>query len=75
MSEFERADHEVISMVNENRRRSGLTRTVGVIVPVDEARRMVVTAVRPKDKNGAGSLALMALALLVIVVVSVSVLA
>lgn len=75
MSDFERADYDVISMVNENRRRSGITRTVGVIVPVDEARRMVVSATRQKDDTGAGGLALMALALFVIVVVTVGVLA
>lgn len=76
MSDFERADHDVISMVNENRRRSGITRTVGVIVPVDEARKMIVgAATRTNDNTGAGSLALMALALFVIVVVTVGVLA
>lgn len=74
--EFERADRDVINMVRENRRRSGITRTVGVIVPLDEARKAVVgAAVRNRDTSGAGSFALMALALLVIVVVSVGVLA
>lgn len=76
MSDFERADRDVIGMVNENRRRSGITRTVGVIVPLDEARKAVVgAAVSNRDTSGAGNLALMALALLVIVVVSVGVLA
>lgn len=76
MSDFERADYDVISMVNENRRRSGITRTVGVIVPLDEARKAVVgAAVRNRDTSGAGSFALTALALLVIVVVTVGVLA
>lgn len=66
--DFERADRDVINMVRENRRRSGITRTVGVIVPLDEARKAVVGA-------AVSSFALMALALLVIVVVAVGVLA
>lgn len=46
MSQFDRENNEVIALVNENHRRSCLCPTIGVIVPVEEAKKIAVQNVR-----------------------------
>ena len=40
MSQFDRENNEVIAIVNENHRRSRICPTIGVIVPMDEAKKI-----------------------------------
>lgn len=40
MSEFEKQNVDLFNMVHRNHHRSGLSRPVGIIVPIDEARKM-----------------------------------
>lgn len=42
MSQFDRENNEVIALVNENHRRSCICPTIGVIVPVEDAKRIAV---------------------------------
>lgn len=46
MSQFDRENNEVIALVNENHRRSCVCPTIGVIVPVEEAKKIAVQNVR-----------------------------
>lgn len=46
MSQFDRENNEVIALVNENHRRSCLCPTIGVIVPVEDARKIAVQNAR-----------------------------
>ena len=55
MSQFDRENNEVIALVNENHRRSCLCPTIGVIVPVDEAKKIAVENARAAP--GAASVA------------------
>lgn len=71
MSEFEREDQEVFSLVRQNRRRSGITETVGYIVPEKDVREFV--AYRAGRQRGGETLmiGIIALALLVGVLAAV----
>ena len=42
MSQFDRENNEVIALVNENHRRSCVCPTIGVIDPVEDAKRIAV---------------------------------
>lgn len=42
MSQFDRENNEVFSLVNENHRRSCVCPTIGVIVPVEDAKEIAV---------------------------------
>ena len=46
MSQFDRENNEVIALVNENHRRSCVCPTIGVIVPVEEAKKIAVQNAR-----------------------------
>ena len=46
MSQFDRENNEVIAIGNENHRRSCVCPTIGVIVPVEEAKKIAVQNVR-----------------------------
>lgn len=46
MSQFDRENNEVIAIVNENHRRSCVCPTIGVIVPVEEAKKIAVQNAR-----------------------------
>ena len=46
MSQFDRENNEVIALVNENHRRSCICPTIGVIVPVEDAKRIAVQKAR-----------------------------
>ena len=46
MCQFDRENREVIALVNENHRRSRICPTVGIVVPIAEARRMAVRNTR-----------------------------
>ena len=46
MSQFDRENNEVIALVNANHRRSRICPTIGVIVPVEEAKKIAVENAR-----------------------------
>ena len=46
MSQFDRENNEVIALVNENHRRSCVCQTIGVIVPLEEAKKIAVQNAR-----------------------------
>ena len=74
MSEFDRQNEDVFSLVRENRRRSDLAPVIGYIVPQKEAQEMAVErAVRSRD--GVGALILFAAQLFVLVTTTVVALA
>lgn len=52
MSQFDRENNEVISLVNENHRRSNITQAVGVIVPMEEAEKIAVQNARASSNTG-----------------------
>lgn len=52
MSQFDRENNEVIAIVNENHRRSRICSTIGVIVPMEEARQMAVQTARAAQDTG-----------------------
>lgn len=55
MSQFDRENNEVIAIVNENHRRRCVCPTIGVIVPVEEAKKIAVQNARAAQ--GAASVA------------------
>ena len=55
MSQFDRENNEVIAIVNENHRRSCVCPTIGVIVPVEEAKK--IAAQNARASQGAASVA------------------
>lgn len=71
MDEFDREDQEVFDLVRENRRRIGLTETVGYIVPEKDVREFA--AYRAGRQRGGEMLmvGMIALALLVGVLAAV----
>lgn len=76
MSQFDHETNEVIALVNENHRRSQITRTVGVIVPMEEARQMAVqTAIAAQDTGSIAGVILPILSLFAAVAVGVIALA
>ena len=52
MCQFDRENREVIALVNENHRRSRICPTVGIVVPIAEARRMAVRNTRSAQTGG-----------------------
>lgn len=46
MSQFDLENNEVIALVNENHRRSCICPTVGIVVPMEEAKQMAVRSAR-----------------------------
>lgn len=75
MSEFDRENEDVFSLVRENRRRSDLAPVIGYIVPQKEAQEMAVERAVRSKADGAGVLILFAVQLFVLVAVTVVALA
>ena len=75
MSEFDRENEDVFSLVRENRRRSDLAPVIGYIVPQKEALEMAVEGAARSKTDGAGVLILFAVQLFVLVTATVVALA
>ena len=75
MSEFDRENEDVFSLVSENRRRSNLAPVIGYIVPQKETQEMAVKRAVRNKADGAGVLFLFAVQLFVLVAVTVVALA
>lgn len=75
MSEFDRENEDVFSLVRENRRRSNLAPVIGYIVPQKEAQEMAVERAVGNRADGAGVLILFAAQLFVLVTATVVALA
>lgn len=71
MSEFDRENEDVFSLVRENRRRSDLAPVIGYIVPQKEAQEMAVKRAVRSKADGAGALILFAVQLFVLVAMTV----
>lgn len=71
MSEYDKADRDVIGMCNENRRRSKITTTIGYIVPQKEAHEMAVEKAVGNRSDGVGALLLITAQLFVLVTAAV----
>ena len=71
MSEFDRQNEDVFSLVRENRRRSNLAPVIGYIVPQKEAQELAVKKMVGNRADGAGTLLLIAAQLFVLVTAAV----
>lgn len=71
MSEFDRQNEDVFSLVRENRRRSDLAPVIGYIVPQKEAQELAVKKAVGNRTDGAGVLLLLAAQLFVLVTATV----
>lgn len=72
MSEFDRQDQECFTMVHGNPRRRGVIRTVGYIVPEQEARQLAYTQARSQRSSGWAGLVMMAVVTLAVIAVTVA---
>lgn len=75
MSEFDKQNEDVFSLVRENRRRSDLAPVIGYIVPQKEAQELAVKKAVGNRVDGAGVLLLIAAQLFVTVTATVVALA
>lgn len=75
MSEFDKQNEDVFSLVRENRRRSDLAPVIGYIVPQKEAQELAVKKAVGNRADGAGVLLLIAAQLFVLVTATVVALA
>lgn len=75
MSEFDKQNEDVFSLVRENRRRSDLAPVIGYIVPQKEAQELAVKKAVRNRVDGAGVLLLIAAQLFVMVTATVVALA
>lgn len=75
MSDFDRQNEDVFSLVRENRRRSNLAPVIGYIVPQNEAQELAVKKMVGNRADGAGALLLIAAQLFVLVAAAVVALA
>lgn len=75
MSEFDRQNEDVFSLVRENRRRSDLAPVIGYIVPQKEAQEIAVRKAVGNRTDGSGALVLIAAQLFVLVTAAVVALA
>lgn len=72
MSEFDRENEDVFSLVRENRRRSDLAPVIGYFVPMKQAQSYAAyEAAQARNGSGIGSLILAAIGLLAVVTVTV----
>ena len=72
MSEFDRENEDVFSLVRENRRRSDLAPVIGYIVPMKQAQSYAAyEAAQARNGSGIGSLILAAVGMLAVVTVTV----
>ena len=72
MSEYEKADLDVIRMCNEHKRRSDITTTIGYIVPKEEAMEYAaITAAQKRGEMGYKGITLMILVILAVICIPV----
>ena len=75
MSEFDKQNEDVFSLVRENRRRSDLAPVIGYIVPQKEPQKLAAEKAVGNRADGAGVLLLIAAQLFVLVTAAVVALA
>lgn len=75
MSQFDRENNEVIALVNVNHRRSCVCPTIGVIVPVEEAKKIAVQNARAAQSLPSVASVILIFFLFAVVAVGVVVLA
>lgn len=72
MSEYEKADMDVIRMCNEHKRRSDITTTIGYFVPKEEAMEYAaITSAQKRGEMGYKGITLMILAILAVICIPV----
>lgn len=72
MTEYEKADLDVIGMCNEHKRRSDITTTIGYIVPREEAMEYAaITSTKKRGGMGYNGIAVMLLAILAVICIPV----
>lgn len=75
MSEYEKADLDVIRMCNEHKRRSGITTTIGYIIPQEEAMEYAaITSAQKRGGIGVKDISLICLATLAVICIPVVIL-
>lgn len=75
MSDFDKQNEDVFSLVRENRRRSDLAPVIGYIVPQREAQDLAVKKATGNRSDGIGALVLLSAQLFVLVTAAVVALA
>lgn len=72
MSEYEKADLDVIRMCNEHKRRSDITTTIGYFVPKEEAMEYAaITSAQKRGEMGYKGITLMILVILAVICIPV----
>lgn len=72
MTEYEKADLDVIRMCNEHKRRSDITTTIGYIVPREEAMEYAaITSAQKRGEIGYKGITLMILAIMSVICIPV----
>lgn len=75
MTEYEKADLDVIRMCNEHKRRSDITTTIGYIIPQDEAMEYAaITSAQKRGGIGFKDISLICLATLAVICIPVVIL-
>lgn len=72
MSEFDRENEDVFAIVHDNPRRRGVVREVGIIVPVEEARRYAAYQAGRKSGGQWQGAAFMVIAVLAVIGMTVA---
>lgn len=68
----DKEDRDVISMCNENKRRSGITTTVGYFVPKEQAHRIVTDEAVSKRRWNGMDFAMVAMVIICLLVITVA---
>ena len=72
MTEYEKADMDVIRMCNEHKRRSDITTTIGYFVPQEEAMEYAaITSAKKRGGIGYKGITLMLLSILAVICILV----
>ncbi len=74
MSDFDRQNEEVFSILHENHARQGVTRTVGYIVSQEQAERLSVLEARQDKGSNLGGMIVMGLTALAVIAAAVALL-
>lgn len=73
MTEYEKADLDVIRMCNEHKRRSDITTTIGYTVPREEAMEYAaITSAQKRGEIGYKGITLMILAILAVICITIA---
>ncbi len=74
MSDFDRQNEEVFSILHENHARQGVTTTVGYIVSQEQAERLSVLEAQRNKGGGLGGMIVMLLTALAVIAAAVALL-